>query len=273
MKKIWRKLRKKCTDFWNDDVFDTNKQHLSQHDKRSLLYGGFILSISTVSICLFMTGISNMRISNQNNKDMQEMIKIICTYLATATEDEYDDIAQTIRHDLIYCQYGKDIEDIIKYIPNTADGCCLEREEYTERVNLVFLNTGEIYGLDIFDKSISPEDQQKNNRTIINSGYDEVSETYVMVIKNPNMNNGTASIDRGRGIVSVHKMKTHFCDNCIREILNITKNEFVGETVIYDAVEKKFYPVKEGELQIGDYSLYTFFEDTSYKIEIKYSDN
>ena len=38
MKNIWRKMRDCWQDFWEDDEMDMDKKHLSQHDKRSLLY-------------------------------------------------------------------------------------------------------------------------------------------------------------------------------------------------------------------------------------------
>ena len=132
---------------------------------------------------------------------------------------------------------SQDIENLIRYIPNTADGCCLERG-FLERINLVFLNTG---------------------------------EAYLMMMSNPNMDSATASIDRGRGIVSAHKMKTHFCDDCIREILNIVEDEFIDEAVIYDTEKKTFYPVTEGDIQIGDYSFHTYYVDGGYEIEIAYT--
>lgn len=44
MKNVWRKLRDNWLDFWEDDELDMDKKHLSQHDKRSLLYGGFMIS-------------------------------------------------------------------------------------------------------------------------------------------------------------------------------------------------------------------------------------
>ena len=43
MKNVWRKLRDSWLDFWEDDELDMDKKHLSQHDKRSLLYGGFMI--------------------------------------------------------------------------------------------------------------------------------------------------------------------------------------------------------------------------------------
>ena len=58
MEKVWEQLRKRWEGYWEDDEFNENKQHLSQHDKRSLLYGGFILSAFTLSLCLLSMGIN-----------------------------------------------------------------------------------------------------------------------------------------------------------------------------------------------------------------------
>lgn len=270
MKKIWWKLRKKWVEYWQDDELDMSKNHLSSHDKRTLLYGGFMVGACMLVLVELAIFAGNQWVNYKNNQDMEKILSTIATYMATATEDEYDEIAQTIRHDLVYSQYGQDIENLIQYIPNTADGCCLEREGYPERINLVFLNTGETYGLDIFDKSEPIEDQRGNGGTIINFGYDEISEAHVTIMKNPNMDSGTASIDRGRGIVSAHKMKTHFCDDCIREMLNTVEDEFIDEAVIYDTEEKNFYPITEGDLHIGAYSFQTVYKDGCYEIAIEY---
>ena len=270
MKNIWKKLRDCWLDFWEDDELDMDKKHLSQHDKRSLLYGGFMIGVATFG--LFSIGIiaGNIWTNHQNQKDMEEFLGTVVTYMATATDDEYEEIAQTIRHDLVYSQYGQDVENLIRYIPNTADGCCLERE-LPERINLVFLNTGAAYGLEIFDNTEPIESQRERGSTMITSGYDEISEAHLMMMSNPNSGSATASIDRGRGIVSAQKMKTHFCDDCIREILTIVEDEFIDEAVIYDAEEKTFYPVTEGDLQIGDYAFHICYEDGSYEIEITYT--
>ena len=127
------------------------------------------------------------------------------------------------------------------------------------------------YGLEIFDETEPIESQRERGGTMITSGYDEISETHLMMMSNPNMDSATASIDRGRGIVSAHKMKTHFCDDCIREILTTVEDEFIDEAVIYDTEGKTFYPVTEGDLQIGDYSFHTYYEDGGYEIEIAYT--
>ena len=55
-------------------------------------------------------------------------MSMIATYMASATKTEYDDIARTIRQDLVFSEYGQDIENFIRYIPNTAETCptCME---------------------------------------------------------------------------------------------------------------------------------------------------
>lgn len=69
MKNIWRKMRDCWLDFWEDDELDMDKKHLSQHDKRSLLYGGFMIEVATFG--LFSIGIiaGNIWTNHQNQKD------------------------------------------------------------------------------------------------------------------------------------------------------------------------------------------------------------
>ena len=114
MKNTWRKMRDCWLDFSADDELDMDKKHLSQHDKRSLLYDGFMIGAATFG--LFSIGIiaGNIWTNHQNQKDMEEFLETVVTYMATATDDEYEEIAQTIRHDLVYSQYGQDVENLIR---------------------------------------------------------------------------------------------------------------------------------------------------------------
>ena len=141
------------------------------------------------------------------------------------------------------------------------------------RIHLVFLNTGETYGLDVFDSYEPIENQRNNGSTQINFGYDEISEAHITIMKSPNRDSGSADIDSGRGIVSAHKMKSYFCDDCIHDILEAVEDVFLDEAVIFDAEEKKFYPITEGDLQIGDYELHTYYRNSGYTIDIKYIGN
>lgn len=236
----------------------------------SRIWKKIMISILTIIVFLAAVTVSNYRANRESAESLEEIMDTVNTYLATATEDEYEEIAETIRHDLVYSQYNEDIENLIRYIPNTADGCCLERDGYLSRSNLVFLNTGEMYGLDVFETGELPETEEEGYSVQLTCGYDEISEASIHITKERGSGTGTADFYRGRGITSAHKMKEKFCDDCIREILDTVENEAVGEAVIYDTVEKKFYPVTEGTMRIGDYEFQTGYEQGNYKIQIEY---
>lgn len=243
---------------------------MSSYDKRSLLYWGFVISGFTLGICLLISGLSNKYYDRKNNEDLQKVFDTICTYLATATDDEYEEIAQSIRHDLVYSQYSENIENLIQFIPNTADECRLEDVKYPERVNFVFLNTGELYGLDIYGQGETPESSENSGSTMLTFGYDEISEENLIICKQPGDGTAEVTFSRQRGIVSVQKMKSVFCDNCIKKILQISDDVLVNEAVLYDAADNQIYPISEGTIHIGDYELQTTFDSGDYKIKIEY---
>lgn len=78
------------------------------------------------------------------------------------------------------------------------------------------------------------------------------------------------SIKSKRGIVSVQRMKQLFCDECIENILTANMNSLIPELIIYDAKEKKFYPIESNETYtIGQYDLSVEYTDWSeYQIYI-----
>ena len=129
MSRIWKKIRGRWQLYWQDDGDDPEMKYLSRQDKRSLLYGGFMISMMTLVLLLAAVTVSNYRADRENAESLEKVLDTLNAYLATATEDEYEDVAETIRHDLVYSQYGEDIESLIQYIPNTSDSCCLDRGE------------------------------------------------------------------------------------------------------------------------------------------------
>ena len=72
MKNVWRKLRDNWLDFWEDDELDMDKKHLSQHDKRSLLYGGFMIGAATFIFLSIGIMVGNIWTNHRNQKDMEE---------------------------------------------------------------------------------------------------------------------------------------------------------------------------------------------------------
>ncbi len=226
-------------------------------------------NLAVLSVFLLMMTASVILVSRQNKTYAEELQEAVCAYLLLATEEEYDQIADTIRHDLIYRQGGQEIERLAEAVPNTSGTCCLAGEVCREQVNLVFLNTGEAYGLDIYNQEEPLEAQKSKGGMELSFGYDEISGTQLTVQKEPNKNAASAMVHREREIVSVHKMKARFCDSCIGKMLDAVQAAPVEEAVLYDAAEKKFYPITEGTLEIGNYRLEITGGGQSYQIALR----
>lgn len=281
MGRLWNKTKKLWRDYWKDDTYDTSVKHLSQADKRTLWYGGGLFCSGMTAVCLLITAISNLHIGRRNDAYVEEAMNMIATYMASATGDEYDGIVRTIRHDLVFSEYNQCTGNLIQYIPNTSEICRLDTEELPARIYLVCANTGEFYPLDLFMLEDSCKDgtgegiiYSQNNSTnggdegtVVSFGYDEISRTSLQIVKKPEQGEGSVTLCRDSGIVSVQRMKALFCDDCISRMLNAVENCCVGEFVILDKEERIFYPVDDGAtLQIGDYTLEIVCINKDYKI-------
>lgn len=55
-------------------------------------------------------------------------------------------------------------------------------------------------------------------------------------------------------------------------MLEAVKNQLVEKFVIFDAGQKKFYPVDDGEMRIGDYILQIEYDAGDYEIESEYEE-
>lgn len=107
--------------------------------------------------------------------------------------------------------------------------------------------------------------------TKMSFGYDEISETSIHITKSPGKKEGTATVQSECGIVSVQRMKSLFCDECIYKILNAGKNKLVEDVVIFDADKRLFYPVSNGVVTIGSYELkIEYSQYGNYDIQMKY---
>ena len=151
MKKLWDNIQKGYGNFWRDDRCDWNQSHLSQADKRSLWYGAVLLCALTVLFTELLYSYHFGKIERQNEKNIEMALNRITAYAASATDDEYEAIARTIRQDLIYSDFSRDKENYIRYIPNTAQICRLYPQTFPNQVYLLCNNTGMLYGLDIFE--------------------------------------------------------------------------------------------------------------------------
>ncbi len=258
MKKIWSQLKYLlCTLFMEND----NKSFiffLSLSDKQWIMYWSGMTCLCAIMIALLI----------ERHYDHQ-ILNTVAAYIASATDDEYEQIAWNIRHDLVYSDFGKNIDNFIRYIPNTSNNCPTCNSYDYAKALLICTNTGECYELDVYSGGFEPNTHY--GALGMSSGYDEISRTELSITRYPDKKRATAELRRKSGIVSIHKMKTLFCDNCIQDILKTLENNSVGEFVIWDMANDKFYPINdEIVIQIGDYSIVTAEVQNNYVITITY---
>lgn len=268
MKKTWNRMKESWQRFWETDVCSGEKKHLSQSDRRWLLYWNFTTCITMLSFVILITGMNTFWVNRANNKNVEEILNRIGAYMASATEDEYDKITESLRQELVFGAYSRGMESFIEYIPNTAESCGTCMESYPASVFLVCTNTGLLYSLDLYEGGSSPDEYE--GMTWMTFGYDEVGQTSLSVFKSPGQGEGYAEIDYGSGIISLHRMKRLFCDDCIRSILNVAEGHLLKDFVLFDARERVFYPIDSGiVIEIGNYRLETEYADGNYKITIQ----
>lgn len=248
-----------------------NAVHISRSDKISIWHGCFLMCLITVAVCIFIVTISNSLLKRRYSKDAEDTIKMIAAYLAAATDEEYTAISNQVRNDLTSAGLTDDTEYLIQFIPNSAEICWTHREDCTAQALLVSVNTGYLYDLDIYGENES-SDAHNSNGMRMTHGYDEISEADIWVQKEPDLGRSQTSVTRGNGNISFLKMKSNFCDDCIRNILSVVENEDVKEFVIFDVTERLFYPVTDGNIRIGDYLLDISHMDNTYKISTTYLD-
>ena len=266
MKRLWCRLR----ELWIDDYEEYDTMQLSRRDKSSLLYGAFMIcALTIIAVCI----IYNVKVAKANEQTEQEMytfLNTVTTYLTAATDDEYMEIAEQIRDDLVLSKFSQNIEEYVHYIPNTANGCCAEQEYYSAQAYLICTNTGELYPLDIYDAGEDPSNKEYGY-TSMRFAYDEVSETNAHIMLLPDENRSSVTFSQGRGIVSIHRMKGLFCDGCIDKILAAVDNNLMPEYVLFDPANMVYYSISEGTQAIGNYTLTTTYNSKDYEIEVVYA--
>lgn len=248
MKRLLNRIKFAWLSYWEDDEYDRDKKHLSKADKRWLLWGATMICLLTMlGTSLLWTFVFQSKTNDQYEKELTDVLNIVATYISTATDDEYKEIAEQIRDEFVFTQFNpdNDIEMYMKYIPNTSEHCPLDRESYPAQYYVVLTNTGSTVQLDVFDKTEDPDAEYGTMQ--MNSGWDEISETSVAVACFPDDKSADVSITSDRGVVSAHRMKSIFCDDCIREIFAVFEETYMEEVFIFDSTNHVLYPLKESK--------------------------
>ena len=258
MKKLWNQIKK----IWRHILIEHDSGlplfRLNQTNQGYIPYGSGVIFFGAVLLLFPIEHIQNRR-----------LINTVTAYIASATDDEYDQISWQLRHDLVYSEFGQNIDNVVRYIPNTSDLCPVCSATDWAQAFLICTNTGEFYEMDVYVDVFQPDIHY--GAVHMANGYDEISQTELSTTRTPDEKKTTIELRRKRGIVSIHKMKTLFCDKCIRNILITTENAPIVEFVIFDSKEKKFHPIDdEITVRIGDYQIVTTEIRGDYKITVTY---
>ena len=209
----------------------------------NIFYNCLLACLTTCIIMFVFFGIYLVQLHREYNEMTKELLNTVAGYLTNATADEYDEIAQEIRHDLIYRANEK---YLIQYIPNTATNCPTCQRDYEYQIYFLANNTGEMYHIDTYRRLTGEQ-------ISISGGYDEISQTRLNIIYD---NNCTVHINQEKDIVSIHRLKATFCDDCIEKILTAIDGQYITSFVIFIPQERAFYPISEDtELQIDNGTL------------------
>lgn len=92
--------------------------------------------------------------------------------MESATDDEYDEIVKSIRHDLILGEFGQNTEKAIQYT-------CME--SYPAQAYLLCNNTGELYSLHLFANDKKTNSDSGGSK--MSFRYDGISETSIRITK------------------------------------------------------------------------------------------
>lgn len=257
---------------WKKEEND-NERKLTEADRKDLVYYIFVGCILAISLSVIVNSVFLKLYDSKSSEETGKILDVIYAYMATATSDEYEQMAFEIRDEMVLHKYEERKWDYIKLIPNTVENCRLDMKSFPAQAYLLFVNNGQLYSIDIFQDGYDGKNKSGDG-SMLKWGYDTVSETSIQTMTDQESKTGEIIIEGEQGIVSVHRMKKLFCDKCIKTILEVNQNSFILEAIIFDSKTHTLYPVEAGaKYQIGNYILdVEMIECRSYRIDVTYTD-
>ncbi len=237
-------------------------KNIFKHSEEEITYNCFLACMTSCCICIILFALITLQVNHKINKNTTDLLNMLAAYLATATDDEYNEIAQQIRHDLIL---HTDAKRLAQYIPNTAEDCPTCQSDYPGQVYLAALNTGELYSMD-------SETPQPDGTISFSGGYDEISQTSLNIAYGFSPDYDLADLRQKYDTISLHRMKTIFCDDCIDKILAAIEGQRLTSFVIFIPQEQAIYPISEDtKIQSINHTLSIYFDNESKEMKILYS--
>lgn len=236
---------------WTKKIGRYFREAFSWFDAGLMLNATLIMAITFAGCFAMMQWKFNRELGK-----VEEVLYTISSFMTTATEDEYRDIADELHYSMVKRTLSEDDLKYLDYIPNTAENCPFEDTGHTSGPYLVALNTGKLYDLAVYTEEYPLEKKGQYGPYTMDFGYDEVSQTNIFL--DFDRDSGTAEVDLARknGEISIHRLKGYFCEECIRELAELLAYKSVLEFVVYDAETDTIYPIVESaEYEAGDYAI------------------
>lgn len=224
----------------------------------------FFTAASIVLLFFLLIKLAYFLIDIGAERTSANIINTFTAYIATATDSEYDQLTQKLRNDFSINKWDARARRAVQCLPNTATKCRACQFDHPPQIYLLAVNTGNLY-------SLAREIPVEKGCQSISGGYDELSQTDVTIITDGGSPTTTAYLTQKHDVISVHKMKAIYCDDCIDKILSTIDGQTITSFVLFSASDETFSPISDGlQMQGEDYALNVNYDVNNNKMQIEF---
>lgn len=147
--------------------------------------------------------------------------------------------------------------------------CVFKKADPPADIALVCVNRGVIKPIGSLDPA--------NNMLLIEQVDDQTSGSTAVFTRIPQIGKASVNIYPGNSILRISNLSDRMCFRCMFRIIGAAWDTTVPGYAVYDGVAHQFYPVTEGTVAIGPYTMTTRYISESefnrahYRIEVTYA--
>lgn len=144
--------------------------------------------------------------------------------------------------------------------------CAFKKHDPPAEIALVCVNSGTIKAIGSLDPA--------SNTFIVERIHDEMSGSTAMLMLVPQIGRASVNIYPGNNAFLISNLSDRMCFRCMFRIIDAARDTTVPGYAIYDGVSHQFYPITEGTVAIGSYTMTTSyisetdFDRAHYRIEV-----
>ena len=148
--------------------------------------------------------------------------------------------------------------------------CVFKKHDPPADIALVCVNHGLIKAIGNLDPT--------SNIMSVERVHDETSGSTAMLMLVPQIGRASVNIYPGNNALLISSLSDRMCFRCMFRIIDAAWDTTVPGYAIYDGVAHKFYPIAEGTVSIGSYTMTTShidktdFDRAHYRIEVAHTE-